>query len=130
MASTTIAQPAHPSTRESRGLALFEEYGELITFEHGVWYVPSRTDVTITYAVTLDTTGEFCGCKDFEHRGGRCLHIYAATVARAKTAPCVSCGRRFRYRELVEVTEDHESLAWFPGDRLCRRDCAVPGGVL
>ena len=31
MATTeSIAQPAQPSTRESRGLALFEEYGELL----------------------------------------------------------------------------------------------------
>jgi hypothetical protein len=130
MANATIAHDAHPSTRESRGLALFEEYGELITFEHGVWYVPSRTDVTTTYEVTLGTKGEFCECKDFGYRGGPCQHIHAATIARAKTAPCASCGRRFRHRELFEVQEDHESLTWFPGDKLCRQGCAGPGGVL
>jgi hypothetical protein len=45
---------------------------------------------------------------------------------------CAGCGGRFSEasRELVEVTEDHESLTWFPGDRPCRRGCAGAHGVL
>ena len=47
-----------------------------------------------------------------------------------RTATCVGCGERFRHRELVEVTEDHESLTWFPGDLLCIAECAGNHGVL
>ena len=42
---------------------------------------------------------------------------------------CIGCGGRFESRELVEVTEDREALAWFPGDELCRK-CACAHGVL
>jgi hypothetical protein len=37
------------------------------------------------------------------------------------------CGKRFRYRELHEVDEDH--LTCFPGDLLCT-ECAADHGVL
>jgi hypothetical protein len=116
MTTTTIAQPAHPSTRELRGLALYEEHGTEIWFEDGVWLVPSQHDATSVYEVTLGRRGEFCECADFEFRGGRCLHIYAATIAWAKTAPCSGCSERFRHRDLVEV---QESLTYFEGDLLC-----------
>jgi SWIM zinc finger len=131
MATTTIAHPAHPSTRELRGIALYRDHADEIRFEDGTWIVPSQHDATAGYEVTLGRHGESCECRDFEFRGGQgpCAHIYAAIVARAKSAPCSSCGRRFRDRELVEVTEDQESLTWFVGDKLCRRDCAGPGGV-
>jgi hypothetical protein len=34
-----------------------------------------------------------------------------------------------RARDGVEVTEEHESLTWFPGDLLCR-ECACGHGIL
>jgi hypothetical protein len=139
----SLAQPAPQTTRTTdlehvsgiaarvlRGQELYLEYGDLITFERGVWHVPSRTDVTTVYEVALGTKGEFCECRDFEFRGGSCLHIVAATIAKAKSASCTSCGRRFAYRELIEVTEDHESLTFFPGDKLCRSECAGAHGIL
>jgi hypothetical protein len=132
MASSSVAPSAQPSTREQRGIRLFRDHADEIRFEDGVWFVPSQSYGPSVYGVVLDRSeaGESCQCADYEHRGVRCLHIYAATIAKAKTAPCSSCGRRFRHRDLVELTEDHESLTWFVGDRLCRRDCAGPGGVL
>jgi hypothetical protein len=130
MVTTSLAQPAHPSTRESRGLQLFRDHAEEIVFEDGVWLVPSQHDATSVYEVTIGRRGESCECADFEFRGGPCVHIHAATIARAKTASCAGCGGRFRHRELVEVTEDHENLTFFPGDKLCRRECAGSHGVL
>jgi len=116
VASTTIAQPAHQTPRELRGLALYEEHGTEIRFEDGVWLVPSQHDATSVYEVVIGRRGESCECFDFEHRGIACKHVHAATIARAKTAPCSSCGRRVRRRELVEV---QESLTYFEGDLLC-----------
>ena len=141
MATPSLAQHAHPFTtdlehvsgvaaRVLRGQALYQEHGGQITYEDGTWFVPSQHDATSVYEVHLGRRGESCECADFEHRGVSCKHVIAATIAKAKTAPCVSCGRRFRHQALVEVQEDHESLTWFPGDKLCRRDCAGPGGVL
>jgi len=82
-----------------------------------------------TRIYTRGRRGEFCECADFEFRGGPCLHIYAAYVARAKTRPCAGCGQKFRHRDLFEVMEDHGSLTHFVGDRLCRA-CALAHGVL
>jgi hypothetical protein len=91
--------------------------------------VPSQSGGTAVYEITLGRRGEFCECADFEHRGSGCKHIVAATIARAKTAPCEGCGKRFRHRDLYEVQDWHESLTWFPGQLLCR-GCAAATGIL
>jgi hypothetical protein len=130
MAETTIAHHAHPSTREIRGLELFRDHAEEIVFEDGIWLVPSQHDATSVYEVVIGRRGEYCECKDFEHRGVSCKHVIAATIAKAKTARCAGCGERFPHRELVEVTEDHRNLTWVPGDKLCRQGCATGHGVL
>jgi hypothetical protein len=141
MATPSLAQPAHSSTpdlehvsgvavRVLRGQKLYQEHAEEIRFEDGVWLVPSQHNATSIYEVHLGRRGESCECQDFEHRGGSCKHVVAATIARAKTAPCVGCGRRFPHRELIEVQEDHQNLTWFVGDRLCVEGCARAHGVL
>ena len=125
----TIAHEAPRSTREQRGIALYEEHGERIRFEGGVWLVPSQGAGTSVYEVTIGRRGDVCECADFEHRGLPCKHIAAATIARAKTAPCSGCSGRFAHRELEEVTEDHSSLTWFVGDRLCPGCVDACGGI-
>lgn len=85
MSDTTIAQPAHPSTREQRGLALYRERGDEIERTTANTYrVPSCSSEG-SYLVHLDL--QSCACPD-HHRakasGQRCKHVHAATVARAK----------------------------------------------
>ena len=109
--------PAHPSTRELRGIALYEEHAEEIRFEQGVWLVPSQNDATSVYEVVIGRRGESCECVGFEHRGESCKHIHAAAIARAKTTPCSCCGERVPWRFVTTVEEDHDLLTWFPGDR-------------
>jgi SWIM zinc finger len=130
MATIKDSAPAYPSARELRGLQLYREHAEEICFEDSVWLVPSKSDGTSVYEVVISCRGESCECADHERRGIACKHIVAATIARAKTACCVGCGQRFPHRELVEVQEDHQSLTWFSGDRLCRRGCARAHGIL
>ena len=48
---------------------------------------------------------------------------------RERAVPCASCGERFPWRDLVEVTEDDASLSWFPGDVLCEACVAAHGGI-
>ncbi len=68
-----------------------------------------------------------CSCPDY-HRSGLavCKHGLACYVLwrasrpmRKKLLSCASCSGKFPSRELTEVTQDDELLAWFPGDRLC-----------
>ena len=121
----TIAHEAPRSTREQRGIALYEEHGERIRFEGGVWLVPSQGAGTSVYEVVIGRRGDVCECPDFEHRGVSCKHIVAATIARAKTRTCAGCSGRFRGRDLLEVSAD--SLTFFEGDELCR-PCARDHG--
>ncbi len=112
MTTTSVPKAQSPATREMRGIALYERHQDEIRFEGGVWLVPSEGAATSVYEVTIGRRGDVCECADFERRRGLpCKHIHAATIARAKTAPCSGCGSRFRYRHLTEVTEDHGSLA-------------------
>jgi hypothetical protein len=50
---------------------------------------------------------------------------------KVRIAPCSGCGKRFRHRELYEVTEDHLewTLAFFGGELLCE-GCACDHGIL
>lgn len=87
MATTSLAQPAHPpTTRELRGLALYRERGdEIEPLGHGKYRVPgcSGGSYEVDLAVLADNAEESCSCRD--HRKGRaCKHIYAATMYRAK----------------------------------------------
>ncbi len=132
MATTSLPAPAkEATTRVERGRDLYAEHADEIRFDEAdkVWLVPSQSEGTSVYEVTLGRRGESCECADFEFRGGPCLHIFTAVIARAKTATCSGCGDRIRHRDLTEVTEDAESLTWFPGDQLCDPCLHDHGGI-
>jgi hypothetical protein len=132
MATTSVPVDRRESTtRGQRGCGLYREHAEEITFEDGIWYVPSQHDVTSVYEVVLGRRGDACECEDFEYRHpeGGCLHIIAATIARAKTRQCAGCGQRFPHREIVEVSVGHESLVFFIGDPVCT-SCGLAHGLL
>jgi hypothetical protein len=121
MTTTTIPEAKRPATRELRGISLFEERGDEIRFERGVFLVPSLSEATTVYEVRIGTRGATCECRDHEFRGVDCLHIHAATIVRSKTRACAGCSGRFRGRDLFEVGEG--DLTYFEGDELCR-ECA------
>jgi len=129
MIDQSVAQPAPPSTREQRGLALYREHADAIRFDAAerAWLVPSQHDATSVYEVTIGRRGESCECADFEHRGAACKHVFAATIALSKTAACSGCGERHPHRDLLEATED--DLGVFEGERFCP-PCARCVGVL
>jgi hypothetical protein len=127
--STTIPEPTRTDTRETRGLRLAQERLEEIASSHrgGTYTVPSLHGEH-AYSVTYSAREESCSCHDWEF-GHTCYHVLAAAVVRAKTGICAGCGRRFRHRSLVELTEDnHDNLTYFHGDHLCRT-CADDAGV-
>jgi hypothetical protein len=131
MDTARIAHPIpQPNTRELRALALAEWRFEEIALSHrgGRYTVPSLHGEH-TYSVTYTARIESCDCPDWQIRGATCYHIMAAAVVRAKTGVCSGCGRRYRHRELTELTEDnHDNLTYFNGDRLCPA-CADNAGV-
>ncbi len=137
MAEATIPNLQRTSTRESRGISLYERYQDEIRFDVDVrvWLVPSEGTGTSVYEVTIGHRGDVCECSDFveprrnRRLGDPCKHIIAATIARAKSAPCSGCPGRFPHRDLEEVTEDHASLTWFVGDRLCGGCLDSHGGI-
>ena len=99
MTTTTIPKAQRASTRELRGIALYERHQDEIRFdaEARVWLVPSQNAcATSVYEVTIGRRGDVCECRDFEFRGLPCVHIAAATIARAKTATCAGCSERVR----------------------------------
>ncbi len=78
-----MAKASIPTSRVSRGIALFEEYGdEIVRYLDGTFGVPSRTDEGVVYVVDLEA--ETCECKDFEIRRVGCMHQAAATIKAAK----------------------------------------------
>ncbi len=139
MDSTTIAQPAHPSTPEPvpayvlRGLGLFELHGDEILASYqggGRWLVPSGTEANRLYEVRVGVRPERnrCECRGFaSHR--HCSHIVAAQRVGKRSGVCDGCGERAWRRDLIEVHEDHESLTWFAGDVVCR-PCARGTDIL
>jgi hypothetical protein len=64
--------------------------------------------------------------RDLEHVGEI---IPRAVLQTGKLRTCAGCGGWFTGREIHEVSEDYESLTWFPGDPLCE-PCALAHGVL
>ncbi len=114
-------------TRLHRATQIVREHAREITEsgEGAIYKVPnSRGGV---YVVSLSRW--VCECADWEFRGEPCKHLFAAEIVRSKSSTCAECNSRFLRRDLVEVTEDHESLTWFVGDELCR-SCAIGHGVL
>ena len=123
----STAHPAHPSTREQRGLELYRERPDEIKHVRGlVWSVPSCTRAGV---YLVDLADSLCTCADMPPSGQVCKHTTAATIARAKSGVCAGCGRRCRRRELVECVEgSHDGLTYFDGDFLCP-SCADNAGV-
>ena len=126
----TIAHPRTvPNSCELRALLLAEQRLEEIAASHrgGLYTVPSLHGEH-SYPVRYTVREESCGCRDWEF-GHTCYHVLAAAVVRAKTGICAGCGRRFRYRALVECVEgNHDNLTYFDGDLLCPA-CADNAGV-
>ncbi len=77
----------HPATRELRGLKLYREHGDEIIHEgHGVYMVPGCSGGTYTVDLAVFTDEpETCSCPDYQRHKQPCKHVYAATVARAKS---------------------------------------------
>ncbi len=139
MAQTKSTAPEHPSTPETtpayvlRGLGLFELHRDEILDSYqggGRYIVPSGTEANGLYEVRVGTRPERnrCECRGFASHG-HCSHLIAAGRVAKRSAVCDSCGERRWNRELVEVTEDHDSLTWFPGDLLCRGCVRAHGGI-
>jgi hypothetical protein len=117
---------APSTTREQRGLALYREHGHEV--EHLGGHRLSVPSCTGTHRYLVDLKAETCSCDDAIHAARRCKHLYAASLAHAKSATCSGCGDRVPRRGLIEVTEDHQSLTFFEGDHVCE-DCALGAGV-
>jgi SWIM zinc finger len=78
------APPAHPSTREQRGLELYRTRGpEIRQASPGqdLYLVPSCTGRGF---YSVDYREETCDCPDFTHRRENCKHILALAIAIAK----------------------------------------------
>jgi hypothetical protein len=120
--------PLPPSTREDRAREIVRMHGrEMAESDRGsIYHVPSSGG-TSYYVVSLSR--QVCECSDWQSRGEACKHLIAATIVHAKVGHCADCNRRHLRRDLVEVTEDHDSLTWFVGDELCRQ-CAMAHGIL
>ncbi len=84
MIDQSLAHPAHPPTRELRGLKLYRDHGDRIEriLPH-TYSVPSCSGET-TYIVRLAPRVR-CDCPDYERQGEPCKHAYAATIKAAKT---------------------------------------------
>jgi hypothetical protein len=110
----SITQPAPPTTRFERGLALAQERFEEITrVAPWIWSVPSCSGAGV-HAVNLKHGT--CSCADRTPAGETDKHVTAAKYVKAKTATCSGCSERLRHRDLYEVGE---SLTYFEGDLLC-----------
>jgi hypothetical protein len=124
--TTESSAPAHPSTREQRGLELYRERGAQIRHvRDSVWSVPSCSREGV---YLVDLRAGICTCADMPPAGEACKHVMAACIVRAKTSVCAGCGHRFRHRELVEVLEE-DHLTFYEGDVVCEA-CARNHGVL
>jgi hypothetical protein len=78
----TIAQPAHPSTRELRALELYRTRGhEIRKVGEDLYLVPSCTG---RGSYTVDYREESCSCPDFKRHAETCKHIYAVGISLAK----------------------------------------------
>ncbi len=76
-----------------------------------------------------------CSCPDHHRRGAACKHALSCWVLKRASLPagirlrdCDGCKQPFARRDLVEITHEHQSEQWFPGDRICR-SCADSSGI-
>lgn len=126
MATPESSAPAQPSTRTTRGLALYRERaGEIERIGPHLYAVPSCTSGK--HQVSTRPGYEACTCRDFEHHGGVCKHLYAALIFRSKSGECAVCRVHRPRRELREAGPDH--LGFYEDDLLCK-PCARRHGAL
>ena len=108
-----------------RGLGLYGLHGEEVLASYqgaGRYLVPSGTTPGLTYEVRVSPTRperDRCECIGYQHHGHCSHHVAAQRVARRSTV-CDACGVRRWWSELQEVHDEHDLLAWFAGDKLCR----------
>jgi hypothetical protein len=136
MAKTIIAHPAQePQTRIDRGRELYRHHSDEITFEGGIWFVPSQHDATSVYEVILGRRGDACECKDFEYRQpeGGCLHILGRHDRQGKDSPVC------RMRTALPTPRDSRGsggprepsvLPWGPGVHFVVRSGPRPSVML
>ncbi len=137
MIDSSVPKVQHPTIPEPtyvlRGLGLFELHaGDILaSYQGGGRYiVPSGTEAGNCYEVRVGTRPErnTCECRGFaSHK--RCSHIAAAGRVAKKSGVCDGCGERRWDRDLEEVTEDHGSLTWYVGDRVCGGCLDSCGGI-
>ncbi len=112
-------------------MGLFELYASEILDSYqggGRWLFPSGTEANGLYEVRIDVRRNRCECRGWSAHH-HCSHLIAAERVAKRSAVCDGCGERRWDRELVEVTEDHGSLTWFVGDRLCGGCVQAHGGI-
>ncbi len=128
--------PAHPFIPQTpayalRGLGLYELHADDILASYqggGKYLVPSGTETNGLYEVRVGVRRNRCECRGFaSHK--HCSHVVAASRVAKRSAVCDGCGERRWDRELVEVSEDDDSLTWFVGDRLCGGCLDSHGGI-
>ncbi len=131
--TATEAPPTPEPAYVLRGLGLFELHRDEILHSYrgaGRYIVPSGTEANGLYEVRVGTRPERnkCECRGFAGHN-HCSHVVAAGRVAKRSAVCDGCGERRWDRQLVEVTEDHDSLTWFVGDRLCGGCLRAHGGL-
>ncbi len=130
MDAKSLAHQRTPrETRQQRGIEHGREHLEdIYRIGRWTWRVPSASDPETVYIVTLKP--ESCPCEDHHRTKKTCIHLYAATYVKAKTATCDGCRQRTPRRDLVELHEgNHDNLTYFHGDRVCQ-ECADRAGVI
>jgi len=111
----SLARPAQESSRRTdRGQRLYAEHADEIRFEAklGVWLVPSCSDLSSVYEVTLGLRPS-CECKAFKYNrsGELCKHILAAQLAKA-AGPHADLRIDFPIEEELLATCEY-ALEWF-----------------
>ncbi len=129
--TATEAPPTPEPAYVLRGLGIFELRADDILASYqgaGRYIVPSGTTANGLYEVRVGVRRNRCECRGWASHG-HCSHVVAASRVAKRSAVCDGCGERRWDRELVEVTEDHDSLTWFVGDHLCGGCLSAYGGI-
>lgn len=66
------------SERETKALEIAAH--SKLTFQGGLWLVPSQSGGAKEYTVNPNPESPSCSCPDFEYRQQRCKHIYAVEI--------------------------------------------------
>jgi hypothetical protein len=130
----SVPKVQHPSTPEPyvlRGLGLFELHADRILQGYqgrGRYLVPSGTETNGLYEVRIGVRRNRCECRGWASHN-HCSHVVAAGRVARRIGVCDGCGERRWDRDLEEVTEDHDSLTWFVGDKVCGGCVGSHGGI-